>query len=69
MKYMLKYMKKKFKVKSCKNEEDLSPHNFHVLGDGSTREAGLAKLASIDEILEYEQELALEEAIVNFRVL
>ena len=26
MKFMLKYMKKKFKVKSCKNEEDLSPH-------------------------------------------
>ena len=38
-------------------------------GDGSTREAGLAKLASIDEILEYEQELALEEAMVNFSVL
>ena len=39
------------------------------LGKGSTREAGLAKLASIDEILEYEQELALEEAMVNFSVL
>merc|ERR1712079_603618 len=38
-------------------------------GKGSTREAGLAKLASIDEILEYEQELALEEAMGNFSVL
>ena len=38
-------------------------------GKSSTREAGLAKLASIDEILEYEQELALEEAMVNFSVL
>ena len=65
---MLKYMKKKFKVKSCKNEEHLSlPLMFS--GKGSIREAGLAKLASIDEILEYEQELALEEAMVNFSVL